>query len=186
MATTANQNPANVVHRKVTFNTTNLSNGDIFDEPYFVNGPTPGGTFNIPLNGVGIVGNKVVVPIQTTTGWGSYWLKFWLPQPGSKIMYVTFAQKNASMADGYYDYITGVPSDYRTALRTWIRDNVATPINSSVTKTKSLVFTSYGLDTNQVSAAIQFKINFTAIFAGNTGTSVDLARTTSTTARAVL
>lgn len=167
MATTANQNPANVVHRKVAFTTTNLDNGDIFDEPHFVNGPTPVGAFNIPLNGVSIVGNKVVVPLQTTTGWGSYWLKFWLPQPGSKIMYVTFAQKNASMADGFYDYITGIPVDYRTALRTWIRDdNLPTNLSQVIPRTKSLSFTSYGLDTNQVSSAIPFKINFTAIFGG--------------------
>lgn len=88
-------------------------------------------------------------------------------------MYVTFAQKNISMADGFYDYITGIPTDYRTALRTWIRDNVATPINSSVTKQKNLIFTSYGLDTNQVSSAIQFKVNFTAIFTGNLGATLD-------------
>jgi hypothetical protein len=82
-------------------------------------------------------------------------------------MYVTFAQKNASMADGFYDYITGIPVDYRTALRTWIRDNNL-PMNLSqvIPRTKSLSFTSYGLDTNQVSSAIPFKINFTAIFGG--------------------
>ena len=177
---TANQNPANVLHRKVSFTTTNLDNGDVFDEPYNVSGPTPGGTFNIPLNAVSIVGNKVVVPLQTTTGWGSYWLKFWLPQPGAKVMYVTFAQKNASMADGFYDYITGIPADFRTALRTWAKDNVVTSISTSTTVQKNLVFTVYGLDTNQVSAAIQFKLKFTAIYSGSaapggTGTAVRTA-----------
>jgi hypothetical protein len=163
---TANQAPQNVLHYAVNFTTTNLDNGDSFVEPHSVSGPTPGGTFNIPLNAVPITGSKVVVPLQTTTGSGSYWLKFWLPQPGSSIMYVTFCVKNNSYADGYYDYQTGIPSAYRTALRTWIRDNVTTNVSSTVTLNKNLLFTVYGLDTNQVSSAIQFRVRFEAIFTG--------------------
>lgn len=165
---TPNQIPTNLLHRKVSFTTTNLDNGDVFDEPYFVTGPTPGGTFNIPLNALSIVGNKVVIPLQTTTGWGSYWLKVWLPQPESKVMYITFAQKSSSMSDGFYDYITGIPSGYRTALRTWIKDNIPVPVNATTTFQKNLVFTTYGLDTNQVSSAIQFNVKLTSIF-GTTG-----------------
>lgn len=166
----ANQNPQNVLHYVVNFTTTNLDNGDTFVEPHSVSGPTPVGTFSIPLNAVTISGNKVVVPLQNTTGPGSYWLKFWLPQPGSNssAMYVTFCFKNASYADGYYDYQTGIPSAFRTALRTWIRDNAVLNINATVTRTKKLLFTVYGMDTNQVSSAIQYHVSFVAVFTGST------------------
>lgn len=161
----ANGNPANnSIAKKVTFTTTNLDNGDIFVEPHTVSGPTPAGTFNIPLNGINLGTNKFVVPLQTTTGAGSYWLKFWLPQPNSSIMYVTFCIKTNGVADGYYDYNTGIPSAYRSALRTWIKDNVVTSVSSTVTLQKNLLFTVYGLDTNQVSSAIQYKVKFAAVF----------------------
>ncbi len=166
----ANQSPQNVVNYEIEFTTTNLDNGDTFIEPHTVSGPTPVGSFSIPLNAISITGNKVVVPLQTTTGSGSYWLKFWLPQPGSSKLYVTFAVKNNSYADGYYDYQTGIPSAYRTALRTWIKDNAILPV-STVSKVKKLLFTVYGLDTNQVSSAIQFQISFNAVFGASTGTS---------------
>jgi hypothetical protein len=164
----ANQDPQNVVHYVVNFTTTNLDNGDTFVEPHNVSGPTPVGTFNIPLNAVTISGGKVVVPLQSTTGSGSYWLKFWLPQAGANAskMYVTFCVKNASYSDGYYDYQTGIPSAYRTALRNWIKDNAILNINATTTKTKKLLFTVYGLDTNQVSSAIQYHVSFVAVFTG--------------------
>ena len=171
----ANQNPANnSIAYKVNFTTTNLSNGNPFVEPHTVVGPTPAGTFNIALNGVSLAGSKVVVPLQTTTGAGSYWLKFWLPQPGSSVMYITFAIKTNGVSDGYYDYATGIPSDYRSALRTWIKDNVTLPA-SPTTVQKNLLFTVYGLDTNQVSSAIQFKTKFTAVFGGTVGTGLGSA-----------
>jgi hypothetical protein len=172
----ANQNPINVINYPVNFTTTNLSNGNTFVEPHTVAGPIPSGTFNIPLNGINLAGSKVVVPLQTTTGAGSYWLKFWLPQPGSSVMYITFSIKTNGVADGYYDYQTGIPADFRTALRTWIKDNVSTPISSTVTLQKNLLFTVYGLDTNQVSSAIQFKARFSAIFS-NSATTTPVART---------
>jgi len=168
----ANGNPANnSIAKKVTFKTTNLDNGVIVVEPHTVSGPTPVGTFNIPLNGISIGTNKFVVPLQTTTGAGTYWLKFWLPQPNSSIMYVTFCIKTNGVADGYYDYNTGIPSDYRSALRTWIRDNVSTNVSNAVSLQKNLLFTVYGLDTNQVSSAIQYMVRFTAVFGGTVSVS---------------
>lgn len=161
---TANQDPSNVLNYEVNFTTTNLNNGDPFTEPHFVSGPTPGGTFNIPLNAVPINGNKVVIPLSTNTAAGSFWLKLHLPQPGSSTMYITFAQKNSAMADGYYDYITGIPATMRTDLRNWIKDNAILNINQNVTKIKTLLFTVYGYDTNQVSSAIQFRVRFSALF----------------------
>jgi len=169
---TPNENPSNnSIARKVSFKTINTDNGDIIIEPHTVSGPTPAGTFNIPLNGASIGTNKYVVPLQTTTGLGSYWLKFWLPQPDSDIMYVTFCIKNNSMADGFYDYNTGIPSEYRTALRTWIKDNRLTTKKGAETFKKNLLFTVYGLDTNKISSAIQYQISFTAIF-GEFATSI--------------
>lgn len=171
----ANGNPANnSIAKKVTFTTTNLDNGDFFVEPHTVAGPTPAGTFTIPLNGINLGTNKFVVPLQTTTGAGSYWLKFWLPQPNSSIMYVTFCIKTNGVADGYYDYNTGIPSEYRSALRTWIRDNAT--ITTTTIVQKSLLFTVYGLDTNQVSSAIQYKVKFSTLFSvGGTGGSFGLS-----------
>lgn len=175
----ANQNPQNVLHYVVNFTTTNLDNGDAFVEPHSVSGPTPVGTFNIPLNAVTISGNKVVVPLQNTTGTGSYWLKFWLPQPGSNssAMYVTFCVKNASYADGYYDYQTGIPSAYRGALRGWIFDNFPFNTNTpSGPRSKKLLFTVYGLDTNKVSSAIPYHVSFVTIFTNPTTNSNNTTR----------
>ncbi|MEK6829303.1 MAG: hypothetical protein AABY15_04185 [Nanoarchaeota archaeon] len=171
---TANQAPINVLHREVNFTTTNLLNGEVFVEPHTVSGPTPQGTFNIPLNGVNIVGSKTVIPLQSTTGQGSYWLKIHKPQPGSSTLYITFAQKNSAMADGYYDYVTGIPSGFRSALRSWIADNPSSLSISPVTYVKSLLFTVYGIDTNQVSSAVQFRVSFKAVIGGTstTGSSV--------------
>ncbi len=173
---TANQAPANVINKKVSFTTTNLLNGEVFLEPHTVSGPTPQGTFNIPLNGINITGNKTVIPLTSSTGPGSYWLKIHKPQPGSSALYITFAQKNSAMADGYYDYITGIPTGLRTALRNWIADNPSSLSISPVTYVKSLLFTVYGIDTNQVSSAIQFKVSFKAVIGGTSSTTSSPSR----------
>jgi len=159
-----NENPINVINYKVNFTTTNLKNGDTFIEPHTASGPVPIGSFNIALNASTISGNKVLVPLQTTTAPGSYWLKFWLPQPNSSVMYVTFAQKNLSMADGYYDFKTGVPDEFRNALTTWIIDNVGYNITQTRTFNKTVKFTVYGLQSNQVSSGTEFRINFKYLY----------------------
>ncbi len=163
----ANQNPQNVLNHVVEFSTTDLLNGNTFEEPHYVSSPTPGGTFNINLGAFSLSSNKMVVPLSTNTSQGSYWLKLHKSQPNSSMMYVTFAQKNSSMADGYYDYQTGIPSDFRAALRTWIRDNEVLSSSGSVTRSKTLLFDVYGLDTNSVSSATPFRIRFNATFSGN-------------------
>jgi hypothetical protein len=158
----ANQNPENVLNYVVNFTTTNVSDGQIFEEPHTVSGPN--GAFTIPLNAVSISGSKIVVPLTTNTAPGAYYLKLHLPQPGSSKFYVTFAQKNNSMADGYYDYITGIPTDYRSSLRTFIADGITTFPTQPTTYSKSLVFTVYGLDTNQVANAVQYTVRLSAVF----------------------
>jgi len=108
----------------------------------------------------------IVVPLTSDTSPGANYLKFHLPQPGSSVFYVTYAQKNNSYADGYYDYQTGIPADYRADLRSFISDGATSIPSGGVTKVKTLVWTVYGLDTNVVSAAIQYTVKFTAVFGG--------------------
>lgn len=175
---TANQDPANIgfpMAQVVNFTTTDLSNGNVFTEPHTVSGPN--GSFTIPLNAINIGGNKVVVPLTSDSSPGASYLKFHLPQPGSSEFYVTFCQKNLSYSDGYYDYQTGIPSQYRTDLRNWIADGTTSFPVQQTSFTKNLVFTVYGIDTNQVSSAIQFTVRFTAVF-GSTGGGTRQTRTT--------
>lgn len=160
---TANQSPENIqIAQLVSFTTTNLDSGDLFEEPHTVSGPT--GSFSVPLSIIPIVGNKIVIPLTSNTSAGANYLKLHLPQPGSSEFYVTYAQKNSAMADGYYDYQSGIPSGYRSDLRTFIADGTTIFPNQQTTFSKTLVFTVYGLDTNQVSAAIQYSVRFSALF----------------------
>jgi len=87
-----------------------------------------------------------------------------MPQPNSSKFYITYAVKNNSYADGYYDYQTGIPSQYRTDLRNFILDAAQSIPQFPTSITKTLVFSVYGLDTNQVSSAIQYKVIFSATF----------------------
>jgi hypothetical protein len=70
------------------------------------------------------------------------------------------------MNDGYYDYVNGIPDAYRSALRTWIKDDRVTNINATTTLTKTLTFNVKGIDTNVVSATIPFTVTFSATFGG--------------------
>ena len=70
------------------------------------------------------------------------------------------------MQDGYYDYTTGIPSDYRTDLRTFTRDGSGLIPSGGATYVKTLVFQVIGLDTNVTSAAVQYMVKFSAVFAG--------------------
>jgi len=165
---TQNQDPQNVYNYEVNFTTTNLSNGDEFIEPHTVSDPN--GSFSVPLNFTKPTGNAygsiIVIPMSSNSSNGAYYLKLHLPQPGESKMYVTFAQKNNSMADGYYDYIQGIPEDFRTQLRLWILDGLnQLPVNG-ISKSKTLVFTVKGIDTNVSSASVQFTVSFGATFGG--------------------
>ncbi|MDV7390319.1 hypothetical protein RZS08_03145, partial [Arthrospira platensis SPKY1] len=95
------QDPKNSLNYVVKCITTNNDNGNVFEEPHSVSSPAPyQSTFNIPLNAVSISPSKIVIPIQTTTSNGSYWIKLWLPQPNSNEMYITFSKKVAFYGDG--------------------------------------------------------------------------------------
>lgn len=163
-----NQNidPQNALNREINFATTNLSNGNQFIEPHTVT--LLNGNYNIPLNNSSIQGNPygpcIVVPLTTNINNGAPYLKFHFPQNNESVMYITFAQKNNSMSDGYYDYIQGIPDTYRSALRTWIRDDRPVAFNQPITLPKTLTFNVKGIDTNLASASVTFTVTFQAQF----------------------
>ena len=167
---TANTNPATMsadMARKVEFTTTNVDFATLFSEAHIVTGPN--GAFTVPLNTINIGGAKYVVPLTSNSAQGANYLKFHFPQfflttGNLSEFYVTFCQKNNNMADGYYDYQTGVPLDYNTDFRTFVLDNAQTLPQSLTTKKKTLVFSVYGADSNQPSEAEQFKVEFNAVF----------------------
>lgn len=162
----ANQSPATIgspMAQRVSFETTDLTNGNPFVEPHTVNVTNPGGATIIP-----ITGNKAVIPLTNSTSAGAYFLKLHYPQPGSSDFYVTFCIKTNGVTDGYYDYTTGIPSDFRADLRTWILNGTNLSITAPATSiARTITFTVYGIDTNVVSAAVQYSVKFTGVFGGN-------------------
>lgn len=170
---TPNTDPATMnadMARKIEFTTINTDFNIQFIEAHSVTGPN--GAFNVPLNSVGIGGVKHVVPLTSNSAQGANYLKFHFPQfflstGNLSEFYVTFCQKNNNMADGYYDYQTGVPLDYISDFRAFVLDNtLITPSNTQTFK-KTLVFSVYGVDSNQPQEAEQFKVEFNAVFGGS-------------------
>ena len=68
------------------------------------------------------------------------------------------------MADGFYDYKTGVPATYYNALRAWINKPPASILGGLVLREKKLKFSAYGTTTNKPANAITFYINFQGNF----------------------
>lgn len=160
-----NPQPSTIFHKKVSFTTVDEITNNPVVEGYNVSNPSHPAITVVPLN----VGNKVVVPLTNQTGNGAPFLKFHLPNSvTANTMYVTFCVKNSTMADGYYDYTTGIPSTYRTALKNWIVANNLVVANGI--KTKALKFTAYGNSTNKPQEAVTFYItfqgNFTSVVSG--------------------
>lgn len=156
-----NSLPQNVLNFSVKFTTTNLDSGTVFSEPFIVTGPS--GSFNNALNYTTNGSNKIFIPLTTNTTNGANYLKIWLPQPNSDKIYITFAKKASSMADGYYDYVSGIPTAYRTDLRNWILDGNTIQTNQPPLK-KTLIFGAIGKNTNQVQESIEFRIQLSGIF----------------------
>jgi hypothetical protein len=171
LPTIQNINPYNnaaIFKKEVQFFTQDEITGQSITEGYNVNGPFHTSITAIPLAG----GTKFVVPLSTDTGSGAPFLKFHFPNnTSSNKMYVTFAVKNSRMADGYYDYTTGIPAFYKDKLKNFI---VAGPggqplafnqlMNLSGPQTKEIRFTTYGSSTNKPAEAVTFYIKFTAVF----------------------
>lgn len=160
--TQPNQDPATIgfpMAQKVSFETTDLSNGNQFVEPHTVNIVNSGGATVIP-----IIENKVVIPLTNSISAGANFLKLHYPQPNSSDFYITFCVKTNGSKDGFYDYTAGIPTGYRNDLRSWI-------LNETTNVTREITFTVYGLDTNNVSAAIQYAVKFQGVF-GNSAVGV--------------
>lgn len=160
-----NTHPEKLYGFKVNF-TTKDANGDIFNEPHTVDGPT--GSFNNPLNSKVVTGNihgpVVVVPLNSKNSSGAYFLKFHLPQPSSSVMFVTFCEKSNKVKDGYYDYTQGVPDKYRDELKNWVFDMKGRELpKDGKTYTKDLVFRVKGIDTNVASASAEFTVSFVSV-----------------------
>lgn len=165
--TIQNINPytsSQVFKKEVTFFTQDEISGQNIIEGYNVNGPVNSTITVIPLAG----GNKFVVPLTSdSTSPGAPFLKFHFPNGTSNNkMYVTFAVKNSRMADGYYDYKTGIPNTYRNQLRNFIIAGL--PFTQIATlngpREKEIRFTSYGSSTNKPAEAVTFKVTFKALY----------------------
>lgn len=174
---------AQIFKKEVTFYTQDEITGQNLIEGYNVNGPFHTSITAIPLVG----GTKFVVPLTSdSTGNGAPFLKFHFPNgTSSNKMYVTFAVKNSRMADGYYDYKTGIPDSYKTQLKNFI---IAPQVNLATVngpRSKQIRFTVYGSSTNKPAEAQTFYVTFKAVFSTTTTTSptvtaplVDLGGTT--------
>jgi hypothetical protein len=173
MATIANINPytsSQVFKKEIAFSTVDEISGQNITEGYTVIGPS-----NSSITSISIArGRKCVVPITSDNGEGAPYLKFHFPNGTSENkMYLTFAVRNSRMADGYYDYTTGIPTDYKNKLKQFIISEVSTFNQSKINgvKTKELRFTSYGSSTNKPAEAITCYVEFRALFdtSANTG-----------------
>ena len=172
LPTIANINPysnAAIFKKEIQFFTQDEITGQSITEGYNVNGPFHTTITAIPLVG----GTKFVVPLTTDTGSGAAFLKFHFPNgTSSNKMYVTFAVKNSRMADGYYDYTTGIPESYRTKLKNFIVSPISAIqlFNVSGPREKAIRFTTYGSSTNKPAESVTFYVAFKAVFTPNTST----------------
>lgn len=156
--------------RTVSLSTTDQNNNNAaIAESFSISGPVSQGITPILIAG----GTKAVIPISTTTGNGAPYLKIHFPTAANgNNLYITYAVANQFMADGYYDYKTGVPTSYYNALRAWINTNqstgtIFTSINP-VLRTRSLKFTAVGNSTNKPANAVTFYVKFQGLFGGTT------------------
>ena len=81
---------------------------------------------------------------------------------------MSYCVANQFMADGFYDYTTGVPTTYFNALKAWINTNPQTGQPYTETnptlRTRSLKFIGYGDTTNKPANAVTFFVNFQGTF----------------------
>lgn len=165
----ANTPPALISFKQeVIFSTVDVNNSNApITEAFIVTGPTAIGITQVNLAGGG--GTKAVIPLTTTSGNGAPFLKIHYPTVGN-VFYVTFCVANNLMADGYYDYKTGVPASYTQSLRSWINTNPSTGqpyINSNGTPTvrsRNLKFIAYGTGTNKPGKAVTFFLKYQGTF----------------------
>lgn len=167
MAIVANTNPTSITFKESVILSTldqNNSNAPIA-EGYVVSGPSSPAVTPIFIAG----GTKAVIPLTTSSGEGAPFLKIHFPtSPSGTTLYVTYCVANSFMADGFYDYKTGVPTSFYNSLRAWINTNPATGAPfSNITptiRTRSLKFSTYGNVTNVPGNSVTFYVNFQGTF----------------------
>jgi hypothetical protein len=170
LTTTLIQNtpPQNITFKNtIILGTTDTNNNNAaIDEGYVVSGPTSPGVSPIVIAG----GTKAVIPLTTSSAQGAPYLKVHYPiNPNGKALYVTYCVANNKMVDGFYDYKTGVPSSFFSALRAWINTNPTNGQqfvnnNSFTVRERVLFFTDYGNLTNKPANSISFQIKFQGTF----------------------
>lgn len=167
----SNTNPTQIsFKRTITLSTKDQNNNNNpIAESFTVSGPVSPGVTPIYIAG----GTKAVIPLSTTTGDGAPYLKIHFPTSSNgNNLYITYAVANQYMADGYYDYKTGVPTAYYNALRAWINTNPSTgAIYSTISqtlRTRTLKFTAVGNSTNKPANAVTFYVKFQGLFGGVT------------------
>lgn len=164
---TPNTSPAGITFKQtITLSTADQNNNNAaIPEGYVVSGPSSQGVTPIFIAG----GTKAVIPLSTSSGNGAPFLKIHFPtNPNGTNLYVTYCVANSYMADGYYDYKTGVPTAYYNALRAWINTNPATGLsytnNIPRTVTRGLKFSAYGNITNKTANSTTFYVTFKGTF----------------------
>lgn len=165
----ANTAPASITFKQsITLSTVDQNNNNSsVSEGYIVTGPVSQGISPISIAG----GTKLVIPLTAASGNGAPYLKIHLPvTPNGNVLYLTYCVANSQMADGFYDYKTGVPTTYYNALRTWINTNPSNGgsyfnLNPTV-RARNLKFSAYGISTNKPANSITFYIKFQGTFGG--------------------
>lgn len=159
---TPNTAPASIsFKRTVTLSTLDQNNNNAsLAEGYVVSGPVSQGVTPIFIAG----GTKAVIPLSTSSGNGAPYLKIHFPTGSGDKLYLTYAVGNSQMADGYYDYKTGVPTSYYNALRAWINALPPFATTGTLVKTRSLKFSAYGNATNKPANAVTFYLTFQGTF----------------------
>lgn len=161
---TNNFAPNTVIHQKISLSTIKLSDGTPVQEPHDVNWIPM--TFNKPLNAIALPASsnpkevqksvKYVVPLTDPNG--RFFIKFHFPLDSSD-MYITYAEKNTEMADGYWDFRDKIKQEFIDEFHTFVTDGRNTKA-TLYPYSKILKFSAYGRDTNQSSIAVQFSVEF--------------------------
>lgn len=156
-ATKTPNTPLSQIQRKQTITLSTLdenNNNAPISEGYDVSGPTGTGINVIPIVGT----NKVVVQLT-----GAYYLKIHFPDSSNiNTMYLTYAKADSTIADGYLDYVTGVPTAFVASLKTWIAAVYTGAISNTtaIQVVRTLNFSAFGSTTNKPGEAVSFSIKF--------------------------
>lgn len=156
---TPNTDPTNIAFKQtIILSTVDQNNNNAaLAEGFIVSGPSLPSVTPIFLQN----GTKAVIALSTASGNGAPYLKIHFPTSTNvDKVYITYCVANSFMADGFYDYKTGVPTSYYNALRSWINTNPSTGQAYTnvipVVRTRSLKFSAYGNATNKPANAVTF------------------------------